>query len=359
MTIHDLDEHRHDEPRRVGLEDVARRAGVSRSTASRALVDDPRISEPTRAAVKAAATLLQYVPNAAARGLRAKRTRILGLLLTDLSDPVHGQIAAAFEQEALAGGYRVIVGAGMQDASLERKVLRVFMEQAVDGVAMVSSVMAPTEARSHLRSDRLIFVLPDHRTFDPDSPPVPGSLLTDDAEGVEAIVDHLVELGHRDISYVGSGELVSSELRLEAVERALARHGLHHVADRYPSPADGWRRPGPIAARIAADLPDALICYDDALALALMDALRSLGVETPDDVAIVGFDGIAFAALSNPRLTTVSTPLSEIGRLAASSLIRTIQTGVLPESRVLPVELIVRESTRSEPPAPVERQSRA
>src|SRR3970040_104874 len=98
MAIDDTAPHR-----RIGLEDVARMAGVSRSTASRAVVDDPRISEPTRNAVKAAAIRLRYVPNAAARGLRARRTRILGLLLGDLSEPFHGQIAGSFEHAALAG----------------------------------------------------------------------------------------------------------------------------------------------------------------------------------------------------------------------------------------------------------------
>ena len=262
--------------RRIVLDDVAKMANVSRATASRALVDDPRISEPTRLAVKAAALELGFVPNAAARSLRVQRSSILGLLLADLSDPVHGQIAASFEQEALAGGYRVIVGAGMLDAEVERNVLRVFTEQAVDGVAMVSCVMTPTEAQSLVRADRLVFVLPDHRTLEPRGAPMTrGMILSDDASGVEAIVDHLVETGYRDIAYVGSGTLVSSAIRLEAVERALARHGIHHLVDRYPSPDDGWLAPGPVAALIAADLPDALICYDDMLALALMDALRT------------------------------------------------------------------------------------
>ncbi len=345
---------------RVGLADVARMAGVSRSTASRALVDDPRISEPTRAAVKAAAAELRYIPNAAARGLRARRTRVLGLLLPDLSDPVHGEIAAAFEKAALAGGYRVIVGTGMQDAILEQEVLRVFTEQAVDGIAMVSGVMVPSEAQSHVRPDRLIFVLPDDPALERSGGPLaPGLLLTDDPSGVDAIIEHLVETGRRDIAYVGSDTLVSSTVRRDAVDQALRRHGITHVADRFPSPDDGWRDPGPIAALIAADLPEALVCYDDMLALALMDALRTLGVETPADVAVVGFDGISFTKMSNPRLTTVITPLAELGRLAASSLIETIQSGHLPETVVLPVEFVIRESTKAQPRRAARRPARA
>lgn len=343
MAAHDIVPHR-----RVVLDDVARMAKVSRSTASRALVDDPRISQPTRTAVKNAASELRYVPNAAARSLRARRTRILGLLLANLSDPVHGQIAAAFEQEAWAGGYRVIFAAGLQDPALERKALGIFTEHAADGVAMVSCVLAPSEAQTRVQPDRLIIVQPDHRRVERfRGPLVPGVIMTDDASGVEAVVDHLVATGHRDIAYVGSGARASSTVHREAVGRALRKHGIRPQLDRFPSPNDSWRAPDAIAALIAADLPEALVCYEDVLALALMDALRRLGIQAPDDVGIVGFDGILFAEISNPRLTTVATPLAELGRLAASSLIGAIQTGQLPEAIVLPVELVVRESTRS------------
>ena len=109
---------------------------------------------------------------------------------------------------------------------------------------------------------------------------------------------------------------------------------------------DAWRDPADLAAEIAADLPEALVCYDDLLALALMDALRGLGVRVPDDVGIVGFDGIPFAAISNPGLTTVAVPSAEMGRAAAASLIRAVHEGELPDGVMLPVELVVRESTR-------------
>jgi LacI family transcriptional regulator len=341
--------------RRVLLDDVARMASVSRSTASRALVDDPRISEPTRTAVKHAASELRYVPNAAARSLRARRTRILGLLLANLRDPVYGQIAAAFEQEAWAGGYQVIFAAGLQDPMLERKALRIFTEHAADGVAIVSSVMAPNEAQIRFRPDRLIMVQPDHRrALRYRGPLIPGVIMTDDASGVEAVVDHLVRAGYRDIAYMGSGTRASSTVHREAVGRALRKHGIRGQLDRFPSPDDAWRTADKIAALIAADLPEALICYEDVLALALMDALRRYGIRAPDDIGIAGYDGIPFAEISNPRLTTVATPLAELGRLAASSLIGAIQTGELPEAVVLPVELVVRESTRSQLPRVVE-----
>lgn len=346
--------------RRVVLDDVARMANVSRSTASRALVDDPRISEPTRTAVKHAASELRYVPNAAARSLRAQRTRILGLLLANLSDPVHGQIAAAFEQEAWARGYRVIFSAGLQDPTLERKALRIFTEHAADGVAMVSCVLAPSEAQSRVRPDRLIIVQPDHRRVHRHRGPlVPGVIMTDDASGVEAVVDHLVAAGHHDIAYVGSGVRASNTVRGTTVERALRSHGIRRPTRHFMASEDAWRDPEGIAALIAGEPPGALICYDDKLALALMDALRRHGIRAPEDIGIVGFDGIPFAAISNPRLTTVATPSAELGSLAASSLIGAIQTGELPEAMVLPVELVVRDSTLPRLPLAAHRAAHA
>ena len=148
--------------RRILLKDVARLANVSGSTASRALADDPRISPATSQAVKAAALELGYVPNAAARSLRVRRTRTMGLLLPDLRDPVHGQVASAFEHEARQAGYGVMVVAGERDLVRERLALRIFSEHGTDGVAIVSSVMSPKELRERVDPDRLILVWPDH-----------------------------------------------------------------------------------------------------------------------------------------------------------------------------------------------------
>ncbi len=332
---------------RVRLVDVARRAGVSQSTASRALVDHPGISDATKTIVSNAAQELNFVPNVAARNLRAKHSRILGLLLADLSDPVHGQIASAFEQEAAANGYRVIFVAGLQDAARERSALRIFTEEATDGVAVVSSVLAPSETRTRTRPDRLIIAQPEHRDgFRGRGAPPPGVIQTDDASGIRAAVDHLLLNGYRDIAYVEVGKLSTTAVRREAARQALKEHGIHKPLRRFLAARSTWRRPEALAAAIANALPDALICYDDLTALALMEALRKKGVETPADVGIVGFDGIPFAAISNPGLTTVSSPSAEMGKLAASSLIRAIQTGTLPPAVVLAVEFIVRESTR-------------
>ena len=342
--------------RRVLLKDVAQWAKVSGSTASRALADDHRISVATRQSVKAAAAELHYVPNAAARSLRVRRTRTLGLLLPDLRDPVHGQIASVFEQEARQRGYGVMVVAGENELALERLALRIFAEHGTDGIAIVSGVLSPREARERVDPDRLVLVQPDHRSLlRRDGPLFPGVIQTDDAKGMAAAVDHLVDSGYRRIGYVEGGARPSNAVRAEAVASSLRSRGIRTPMRTFAASADAWRAPGELAAAVAADLPDALICYDDKLALALMDALRGLGIRVPNDVGIVGFDGIPFAAFSNPRLTTVAVPSAVMGRVAAESLVRTLLEGTLPDSILLPLELVVRESTRNQPPSDARR----
>ncbi len=334
--------------RRVLLQDVADKARVSGSTASRALVDDKRISLATRLAVKAVAAELNYVPNLAARSLRVRRTLTLGLLLPDLRDPVHGQVASAFEHEARQRGYGVMIVAGEDEPARERLALKILMEHGTDGIAIVASVLAPKEVRERVDPNRLVLVTPDHRSvLRSDRPLAPGVIQTDDASGVRAAVNYLVDSGYRRIAFVEGGTRSSNTVRAEAVATTLSSRGIRAPLRTFRALGDAWRAPADLAAEIAADLPEALICYDDKLALALMDALRGLSIRVPDDVGIIGFDGIPFAAISNPRLTTVAAPSAEIGRTAAVSLIKAIQTGARPEAMLLQPELIIRESTRA------------
>ena len=344
--------------RRVLLRDVAAAANVSDSTASRALADDPRISVATRQVVKAAAAELQYVPNAAARSLRMRHTSTLGLLIPNLDDPIHGQIAAGFEDEASRNGYCVIMVAGDDTPPRERLALKVFAEHGADAVAIVSSAISPREGRERVDPARLVLVQPDHRRLPRrDGPVTPGVILTDDAAGVRAAVEHLLDCGYRRIAYVEGEGGASNALREATVAATVRSRGVRTPPQTFHAADDAWRAPGALAAEIAADPPEALVCYDDKLALALMDALRTLGIRIPGDVAMVGFDGIPFTAISNPRLTTVVTPAGDMGRLAAASLIRAIREGTPPEGHVLEPELVVRESTRARPRAVTAVQS--
>src|SRR5919109_3218066 len=212
--------------RRVVLADVARLAETSEATASRALKDDPRIGEATRAAVRAAAHKLGYVPNAAARSLRAKRTHILGLLLDDLADPVHGKVAAGFEEAAASRGFAVFMMTGLHDAEREQRALRAFLEHRADGVVLASCVSDPADVFRYVQKDHVVFVQPDYPALaDGAEPPDRGVLRSDDVGGFAAAMEHLVEQGYRRIAYVGPGVGSSDALRRATAAETLERLG--------------------------------------------------------------------------------------------------------------------------------------
>lgn len=331
--------------RRVTLADVARLADTSEATASRALKNDPRIGQQTRAAVRAAAGKLGYVPNAAARSLRVRRTHILGLLLDDLADPVHGQVAAGFEAEAAARGYAVFIMTGLHDPEREDRALRAFLEHRADGIVFASTVSDPALVYARVPRERVVFVQPDYPGLaDGTAPPERGVLQSDDAAGVAATVRHLVERGYRRIAYLGAGGGASDVLRRAAAAAELGRL-TGSTLRALDAGLTGWRDASAAAAEIAADPPEAVVCYDDKLALALLDALRSTRLAVPDDLAVAGFDGTAAARQARPRLTTVAVPSTELGRRAVEMVLASTSDGIMPESTVLPVRLVVGEST--------------
>ncbi len=343
--------------RRVVLADVARIAGTSEATASRALKDDPRIGETTRATVRAAAQKLGYVPNAAARSLRAQRTHILGLLLDDLADPVHAKVAAGFEKAAAGLGFAVFIMTGLHDPEREQRALRAFVEHRADGIVVASCVSDPSDVFKAVRPERVMFVQPDYPALaDGREPPRRGVLRTDDAAGLAAMVHHLAERGYERITYVGPGTGASDALRRSAVTSALAAVGLPPLRV-VETGMDGWRDPAAAARALADDPPDAALCYDDKLALALLDALRSTALDVPDDIAVTGFDGIIPALQSRPRLTTVAVPSVDVGRRAVEMLTTGLRDGAMPASEVLSVSLVVGDSTPMRP-ARAERRPR-
>jgi DNA-binding LacI/PurR family transcriptional regulator len=331
--------------RRVVLADVARLAGTSEATASRALKDDPRIGEATRAAVRAAATKLGYVPNAAARSLRARRTHILGLILDDLADPVHGKVAAGFEEAAASRGYAVFMMTGLHDTEREQRALTVLAEHRADGVALASCVSDPSDVFRRLPQDRVVFAQPDYPALaDGAEPPTHGVLRSDDTAGFAAMIDHVVERGYRRIAYVGPGNGASDALRRAAASEALERHRLGPLRFLDSGP-NGWRDASMAAEQLAGDPPEAVLCYDDKLALSLLDALHATRLEVPRDMALIGFDGIPAARQSRPRLTTVDVPSVDIGRRAVEMLIGSIRDGGPAASQVVPVRLIIGDTT--------------
>jgi LacI family transcriptional regulator len=330
---------------RVTIKDVARATGASVATVSRALRDQPEVSAETRRRIIRTARRLRYVPNRAARSLVVRATQTLGLLIPDTTDPIHGQVATGFEQEATSRGYSVILANGFDNPAQERAALQVFAMHRADGIALMGSVLKQKVVRAALHPSPVVFVNGEHPSLAGYKSDLPtGCLRADDPQGIKAVVRHLLDSGYRRLVYVGNSGSASDLTRQDAMVQALAEA-------RAPRPrilvskSGGWETVDAVAAAVAQRRPDAVLCYDDKLALYLLDALRAYGIVIPRDMALVGFDDIPFARLANPRLTTVAQPSVEMGHLAAAMLLRAIHTGVMPPSVRLPVHLVVREST--------------
>jgi LacI family transcriptional regulator len=335
---------------RTTLRDVAQVAGVSEGTVSRALQGKPRMGVETRARIAQIAAELRYIPNNAARSLVLRKSKVLGLLLRDVRDPFMGQVATGFEQEAVGHGYSVIISNALGEGDLERTALRLFTSHGVDGVCVASTLQVPTAVEEAVRPIPVVFLAPEFPGLaDPSRFPSRGTIRTDQGSVMEAVVRHLIAQGCQRLAYINGPLTASNRVRREAVARAVQGAPTSTRLKRYPSSAGGWRSPGGLVSRVLAgrrdSWPDALICYDDMLAIALLNGVLEAGVRVPEEMAVVGFDDIPFASLTRPMLTTVAQPTEEMGRRATRMLLNAIQHEAVPVSEVLPVSLVVRASS--------------
>lgn len=333
--------------RRATLADIARIVGVSEATISRALRDDPQISLGTRRLAQQVANDLEYVPNLAARNLASRRSRTLGLVIPDMTDPMHGGVVTGFEQTAAERGYAVVVLNSFRDAGREVRAFRELRAHQADGVAFCGTVTDPAVAQAAVRPGHAVFIDPAGPR--PSVMPAGASfVITNETKGILDLVTHLHDTGRSRLSYVAGPPIASDRIRRDAIGRALERLGLEPRLRVY-APAETWDDHLRIVDLVAHERPEALVCYDDRAALTVMSALRERGLRVPADVAVTGFDDIPFARLANPRLTTVAQPVEEMGARAAAMLIEAIETGERQPSVTLPVELIVRESSAPVP----------
>jgi LacI family transcriptional regulator len=336
----------HPEPGRVRLRDVAEVAGVSQPTVSRALRNDPQIGERTRALVRQIAEQLGYVPNAAASNLALRRSRTVGLMVPDVTDPVHGQIISGFEDEAARQGYVLLILNFRYDAGREYRGLRTLISNQAAGIAIFGGVIDPAVVRPRNRGVNLVFVGPENLSS-LNQEPMPGTIVADDAAGMAAAVGESIRLGYRRFGFLDGPGVASNVRRRTAANAALDAAGLDHLR-LYKSTGDDF---GGVARRLLQDRRELVLCFDDQRALKLLSALHKLGARVPEDVGIIGFDDIPFASISNPPLSTVAVPYERMGQLACGMLMKQVASEAPVAAVSLPVELTLRATTAARRPA--------
>lgn len=356
----------------VTINDVARRAGLSVATVSRVMHDNPRVSLDARRRVREAVDTLGYTPNALARGLAMRSTsHTIGVLVTSIGDLFWAEVVRGIEDYVYEQSYAVLIAGAYEDPERERRAIDLFHHKRVDGIIIGASSGGP-EALNGRGSFRLpvVFVNNEHVgagdtareaeaadhvavTAAMDRQHAPTLLVTnDDVHGAMLATNHMLQLGHRRIAYLGSGERASSLHRLSGYRRALEGAGVP-VDDEIIALAGEGANSGELAAfRLLSHrpAPTALFCYDDMTALGALRAIRACQLHVPRDISLVGFDDIPLAAYLDPPLTTVRQPMYEMGRQAAGMLIGVLRDGDPPRAVTMAGELMVRSST-GPPPA--------
>ncbi|QNP61602.1 LacI family DNA-binding transcriptional regulator [Streptomyces genisteinicus] len=335
----------------VSIKDVARAAGVSVGTVSNVINRPDTVTAETRARVQGAIQRLGYVRSESARQLRAGRSRIMGMLVLDMGNPFFVDVARGAERAARRAGLGVMVCNSAQDPSEEAEYLALFAEQRVRGVLITPADSTGRTIRA-FRRHGIPFVLVD-RVADGTTE---SSVSVDDVAGGAMAVRHLIRAGHRSVAYV-SGPPVLQQVRDRRTgafhafaEAGLGTDRLHELPAARLDVAAG-RDAG---ARLLglADRPTAVFCANDLLALGVLQSMVAVGVRVPDDIAIVGYDDIEFAAAAAVPLTSVRQPAFSMGSMAADLLLEETEASggagrapARPRRVVLQPELVVRRST--------------
>ena len=327
---------------RPTLRDVAREAEVSIKTVSRVVNGEPAVSPATEARVREVVTRMGYRPNQLARSLQGRRSRTIGLMIADVSNPFYAGCVKAVEETARERGYAVMLCASDEDAAIEREYVGLLTQRRVDGLLLVPAA----DGHEYLEEEQaagLPIVALDR--------PVDGistdSVLVQNRTGTLKAVEHLIQVhGHRLIAFIGGGEhLYTTRKRLQGYREALEAAGLEELC-----------RVGAVdiasAARATRELmelpklPTAIFAVNNLITVGVLQALERAGMRVPEDVALIGFDDFELAAVLHPRLTLVRQPAMELGRQAAMLLFDRLEgrQPQKPRRLVLETELIVRES---------------
>ncbi|KIR61384.1 MULTISPECIES: LacI family DNA-binding transcriptional regulator [Micromonospora] len=324
------------------LTDVAKLAGVSVATASKAINGRGEVRATTRVRVLEAAELLSFAPNALARGLLSGRTGTVGLLTSDLEGRFSIPILMGVEDAFGAGQVSVFLCDARGDAIREKHHVQALLSRRVDGLIVVGS---RTDPRPPLAGN---IPVPVVYVYDPSADPADISLTVDNVGGGRLAVEHLLACGRRNIAHItGDAVYRAARDRAEGAAATLAAAGLTMVGDRpyFGSWDEAWGR---AAARMVVERHpevDGIFCGSDQIARGVLETLRDLGRDVPGTTSVIGFDNWeAIAAHSRPRLTSIDMNLKHLGSVAGQRLFAAIG-GAVPTSEQFPGRLVMRESS--------------
>lgn len=332
-------------PANVTIVDVAKLAGVSKGTASKALNNQNYVSEETRERVLDAARKLNFSPNHVAQSLKRKRTFAIGLITDDLEGLFTTSMLRGVEEAVSSKNFNVILCNSFGDASREKTHLEMLLTRQIDGVILLSGYRVRERGGPALDLGDIPVVYLYQYTHVIAAPCV----IPDDFGGAVLGTRHLAHAGRRRIALInGPAHYEATHQRLDGYRQELEAAGIRFDPALVVTSRKWHQNYGYDAAQqlmAAAKPPDALFCASDSLAIGALDALHSLGYQIPNDVAVVGFDNRPHSAHQRPPLTTVALPLHEMGKLAGELLIESILKGTRDHMiHRVPCTLVQRQS---------------
>lgn len=337
----------------ISIADIARAAGVSHSTVSRALHDSLLISEGTRIRIQRLAQEMGYTPNAIARSLQTRQTSTIGLVVTSIADPFLSDVVKGVEEVARAHGFSVLLSTSHNDPEQEMAVIETFRHRRVDGILVASSRLtsAYTERLAQFQTPTVI--------INSQAESQDGHVhwvAVDDYHGAKIAVAHLLQLQHRTIGYLCvDSRPRSARQRREGYQSALAEAGLVGRAEWMVSMPCAEASPEEDVIAGQHGLPrlltagvTAVFCANDMIAIGALMACRERGIAVPQQLSVVGFDDIMIANYMTPALTTIRQPKAELGRIATHTLFDLLNQRPGRNHLLQPV-LITRASTAPSP----------
>jgi LacI family transcriptional regulator/LacI family repressor for deo operon, udp, cdd, tsx, nupC, and nupG len=333
-------------PSRISIKDIARVAGVSHSTVSRALHDSSLISQATRDRIQALASEMGYIPDAIAQSLQTQQTGTLGLVVTSIADPFFADLIEGVEEVAATAGMSVLVSASHIDPEREIEIMETFDRRRVDGIIVASSRLGIRYTQRLARIHVPVVLINKHAEEDL---PFIHSITVDDRGGAHLATEHLLSSGHERIGYLGMGNrLLSNRNRHTGYREALTDAGI--------TPVPAWTVTAPryiendvmVGQRSFPHLWDAgisaVFCYNDRVAIGALMACHEQGIDVPSACSVVGFDNIEFTQYVTPPLTTIHQPKREMGQLAMRMILDLLK-GETVENQVLVPTLVQRGSS--------------
>ena len=325
------------------IEDVAKLAGVSIATVSRALRSPEKVAESTRKKVTAAIARTGYTANAMAQNLRMQRSQMVLVLASAIADPNFAGILTGLEKAANDRGYGVLIGNTEGTTGLEQNYLRFLSTGMADGLILLTGHI-PVAGEPQTPLTALPPIVATERPVDRDDISYVG---VDDVASAKMATEYLISLGHRRIVFISGGPAdVRSDLRHSGYQKGLMESAVS-LRD-WRMEGDGSAESGRAAVErlfIKDDLPTAFFCFNDNTAVGVISALQMRGYRVPEDFSVLGFDDIPFANNFTPGLTTIRQPRQHIGEMAMTLLLDRLANRTLSvQTHLLHGDLIVRES---------------